>query len=147
MSAKTRLNKTRKYSVFDLTGVNQEINVSPKTVKDQDPCNTNCTAHYMNQDNKIEECKEIKNKELCFTSDGYEEFYSNIKWNKLAAIIEQKFEEFNTLLTREYRDENSVFRTLFKNVFSIVDNRLKPTRDRLNDEDKLFIIKVNFPFI
>jgi hypothetical protein len=141
MSAKIRLNKTRKYSVFDLTGVNQEINVSPKTVKDEDPCNTNCTAHYMNQYNKIEECQEIKNKELCFTSDGYEKFYRNIKWNKLAAIIEQKFEEFNTLLTREYRDENSVFRTLFKNVFSIVDTELKPPRDRLNDENKLFIIK------
>jgi hypothetical protein len=112
-----------------------------EAIIEEDPCNTNCTAHYMNQDNKIEECQEIKNKELCFTSDGYEKFYSNIKWNKLAAIIEQKFEEFNTLLTREYRDENSVFRTLFKNVFSIVDTDLKPPRDRLNDEDKLFIIK------
>ena len=106
---------------------------------EEDPCNTNCTTHYMNQNDELQECPQIQNRHLCFTTDAYEEFYSNIKWNKLVRIIDDKFEEFNALLTREYRDENSVFQTLFKNVFSIFDKTLD--RDRLNDEDNLFITK------
>jgi hypothetical protein len=132
MSAKIRLNKTLKYSVFDLTD-------SPKTETEEDPCNTNCTAHYMNQNDKIEECAVIRNKEHCFTSDGYEEFYSNIKWNRLVEIIGTKFKEFSAFLTREYRDETSEFHTLFTTVFSIVDNTLTPPRDRLNDNENLFL--------
>ena len=107
---------------------------------EENPCNTKCTAYYGDENNNVKECVEIKDKEKCFTSDGYEEFYSNVDWNILALIIQRKFTEFNALLTREYRDENSVFQTLFKNVFSIVDNKLQPPRDRLNDGENLFII-------
>jgi putative sterol carrier protein len=139
MSKNTQAANTESANIEVSTNI-EAANIEAANIE-EDPCNKNCTAHYMNQNNELEECMEIKNKELCFTSDGYEEFYSNIKWNKLAAIIEKKFEEFNALLTREYRDENSVFQRLFKNVFSIVDNKLKPPRDRLNDEDKLFIKK------
>jgi len=136
MSAKTRLNKTRKYSVFDLTGVNQEINVSPKTVKDEDPCNTNCTAYYENKEDQIITCSTTDDvKAQCFTSDGYEEFYSNINWNKLSKIEKDKFEEFNQILTNEYKDRSSTFHTLFNKSFSIVDNKLKEPRDRLNYDD------------
>ena len=118
--------------------------MSVNTEAEENPCNTKCTAYYVieedNNVNTVNKCLEIKDKEQCFTSDDYEEFYSNIKWNTLAEIIEAKFNEFNALLTREYRDKNSVFQTLFNRVFSIVDNKLNPPRDRLNDGENLFII-------